>query len=58
MCDGDVTHSTTRVDFCEGTSTGVRPDGASVAAEKLEHLSSHPASFAHPPLAGFSQGCP
>lgn len=58
MSDGEVTHSTTSVDFGEGNGTVVRFDGASVAAEKLEHLNSHPTNFAHPPLAGFSQCWP
>jgi hypothetical protein len=56
--DGEVTHSTTNVDLGEGDSTVVRPDGAKVVTEKLEHLNSHPTSFAHPPLAGFSQCWP
>ena len=42
----------------EGDGLSASPDSARVVAEKLEHLSAHPASFAQPPLACVSQGCP
>ena len=34
------------------------PDGTTMAAEKFEHFSTQPASFAQPPLACLSQCCP
>lgn len=43
LTDGDLTISAKRIDCCKGDGTSVRPDGATVEAEKLEHLSMHPA---------------
>jgi len=43
LTDGDLTISATRIDCGKGDATSVRPDGATVEAEKLEHLSMHPA---------------
>lgn len=40
---GDLTISATRIDCGKGDGTSVRPDGDTVEAEKLEHLSMHPA---------------
>ena len=43
LTEGDVTIWATRLDCCKAAGVCVTPDGATTAAEKLKHLSAHPA---------------
>lgn len=50
--------SATSVDLCKGDGARVTSDGATAAAEKLEHFNAQAADFPQSPFACFSQCCP
>ena len=58
MADGDVTLLSASADLCTDDGVCVTPDGVATAAEKLKHLSAHPAIAPQSWDIRFSHGLP